>query len=376
MPSALDSADVLQSARSLCDRVRDFRGHLDLASNAERLAELEAQIAEPEFWGDQVRARDTMREITRLKSQIEIWDELETAAAEVLELAELADADDADMLGDVAAEASALTRRLDALETQLLLGGEFDAHDAFLTIQSGAGGTESQDWAEMLLRMYSRWAERRKCDATVIEVSPGEEAGIKSATVQIEGDFAYGYLKAERGVHRLVRQSPFDAGNRRHTSFARVDVIPVLEEAGDIEIDPADLRVETFRAGGHGGQYVNKTDSAVRITHQPSGIVVSSQNQRSQHQNREVALQVLRARLLERDIAAREAEQVRLRGDLKAVDFGSQIRSYVLHPYRMVKDVRTGVEVGNTQAVLDGDLDVFIDTYLRATAPSTVERPS
>ena len=317
-----------------------------------------------------------MREITRLKSQIEIWDELETAAAEVLELAELADADDADMLAEVSAEASALTRRLDALETQLLLGGEFDAHDAFLSIQSGAGGTESQDWAEMLLRMYSRWAERRKCDATVIEISPGEEAGIKSATVQIEGDFAYGYLKAERGVHRLVRQSPFDAGNRRHTSFARVDVIPVLEEAGDIEIDPADLRVETFRAGGHGGQYVNKTDSAVRITHQPSGIVVSSQNQRSQHQNREVALQVLRARLLERDIAAREAEQVRLRGDLKAVDFGSQIRSYVLHPYRMVKDVRTGVEVGNAQAVLDGDLDIFIDSYLRATAPSTVEQAS
>ena len=315
-----------------------------------------------------------MREITRLKSQIEIWDELETAAAEVLELAELADADDTDMLADVSAETSALTRRLDALETQLLLGGEFDDHDAFLSIQSGAGGTESQDWAEMLLRMYSRWAEQRKCRAAVIEVSPGEEAGIKSATVQIEGDFAYGYLKAERGVHRLVRQSPFDAGNRRHTSFARVDVIPVLEAAGDIEIDPADLRVETFRAGGHGGQYVNKTDSAVRITHQPSGIVVSSQNQRSQHQNREVALQVLRARLLERDIAAREAEQVRLRGDLKAVDFGSQIRSYVLHPYRMVKDVRTGVEVGNAQAVLDGDLDVFIDSYLRATAPSSVER--
>ena len=351
-----------------------FGGIFDLAANAERLAELEAHIAEPEFWGDQVRARDTMREITRLKSQIEVWDELETAAAEVLELAELAEADDADMLADVSAEASALTRRLDALETQLLLGGEFDDHDAFLTIQSGAGGTESQDWAEMLLRMYSRWAERRKYDATVIEISPGEEAGIKSATVQIEGDFAYGYLKAERGVHRLVRQSPFDAGNRRHTSFARVDVIPVLEAAGDIEIDPADLRVETFRAGGHGGQYVNKTDSAVRITHQPSGIVVSSQNQRSQHQNREVAMQVLRARLLEREIAAREAEQVRLRGDLKAVDFGSQIRSYVLHPYRMVKDVRTGVEVGNAQAVLDGDLDVFIDSYLRATAPSTVER--
>ena len=351
-----------------------FGGIFDLAANAKRLAELEAQIAAPEFWGDQVRARDTMREITRLKSQIETWDGLEADAAEVLELAELADADDADMLAEVSSEASALTRHLDALETQLLLGGEFDAHDAFLSIQSGAGGTESQDWVEMLLRMYSRWTERRKYRAAVIDVSPGEEAGIKSATLQIDGDFAYGYLKAERGVHRLVRQSPFDAGNRRHTSFARVDVIPVLEEAGEIEIDPADLRVETFRAGGHGGQYVNKTDSAVRITHQPSGIVASSQNQRSQHQNREVAMQVLRARLLERDLAAREAEQVRLRGDLKAADFGSQIRSYVLHPYRMVKDVRTGVEVGNAQAVLDGNLDVFIDSYLRATVPSTVEQ--
>ncbi len=347
-------------------------GIFDLPADAKRLAELEAHIAEPEFWGDPARARDTMREITRLKSQIETWDGLEAAATEVLELAELADADDADLLAEVSSETATLKHRLAALEVQLLLGGEFDAHDAFLTIQSGAGGTESQDWAEMLLRMYSRWAERRKCRCAVIDISPGEEAGIKSATLQIEGDYAYGYLKAERGVHRLVRQSPFDAGNRRHTSFARVDVIPVLEEAGDIEIDPADLRVETFRAGGHGGQYVNKTDSAVRITHQPSGVVVSSQNQRSQHQNREVAMQVLRARLLERDLAAREAEQVRLRGDVKAVDFGSQIRSYVLHPYRMVKDVRTGVEVGNAQAVLDGDLDLFIDTYLRATVPSTV----
>ncbi len=350
-----------------------FGGIFDLAEKAARLAELDARIAVPGFWEDQTQARDVMREITRLKSQIETWDGLEGAAAEAVELAELVDPDDSDMLTDVEREIDELATRLDALEIQLLLGGEYDAHDAFLTIQSGAGGTESQDWAEMLLRMYSRWAEQRNYRTNVVEVSPGEEAGIRSATLQLEGDFAYGYLKAERGVHRLVRQSPFDAGHRRHTSFARVDVVPVLEEAEEVEIDPADLRIETFRAGGHGGQHVNKTDSAVRITHGPTGIAVSSQNQRSQHQNREVAMQVLRARLLERELAESESEQARLRGELKAVDFGSQIRSYVLHPYRMVKDVRTGVEVGNARAVLDGDLDQFIDSYLRATVPTAAE---
>ena len=352
-------------------------GIFDLSETAARLAELDARIAEPGFWDHHTQARDVMmREMTRLKSQIETWDGLEGAAAEAVELAELVDADDADMLADVEREIDELSTRLDGLEIQLLLSGEYDAHDAFLTIQSGAGGTESQDWAEMLLRMYSRWGERRKYRTNVVDISPGEEAGIKSATLQIDGNFAYGYLKAERGVHRLVRQSPFDAGNRRHTSFARVDVVPMLEETAEVEIDPADLRIDTFRAGGHGGQHVNKTDSAVRITHEPTGIAVSSQNQRSQHQNREVAMQVLRARLLERELAESEAEQARLRGDLKAVDFGSQIRSYVLHPYRMVKDVRTGVEVGNAQAVLDGDIDEFIDRYLRATVPTAAAEKS
>lgn len=345
-------------------------GIFDLSDKAARLAELDARIAEPRFWDDQTEARDVMREITSLKSQIEIWDELEGSASEVVELAELVDADDAEMLAEVKREADELSKRLDELEIQLLLSGEYDVHNAFLTIQSGAGGTESQDWAEMLLRMYSRWAERREYRTNVVDVSPGEEAGIKSATLRIEGEFAYGYLKAERGVHRLVRQSPFDAGNRRHTSFARLDVVPVLEATEEVDIDPADLRIDTFRAGGHGGQHVNKTDSAVRVTHGPTGIAVSSQNQRSQHQNREVAMQVLRARLLDRELAESEAEKARLRGDLKAVDFGSQIRSYVLHPYRLVKDVRTGVEVGNAQAVLDGDIDQFIDSYLRATVKS------
>ena len=347
-------------------------GIFDLPKKATRLAELEARIAQPGFWENQTQTRDVMKEIARLKSQITTWDGLETSTDEAVELVELVDADDDAMLADVEREVIELSARLNALELQLLLSGEFDTHQAFLTIQSGAGGTESQDWAEMLLRMYSRWAERRQFRTEVVEISVGDEAGIKSATVQVTGDFAYGYLKAERGVHRLVRQSPFDAGNRRHTSFARVDVIPVLEKTNEVEIDPADIRIETFRAGGHGGQHVNKTDSAVRITHEASGVTVSSQNQRSQHQNREVAMRVLHARLLEREIIASEAEQARLRGDLKAVDFGSQIRSYVLHPYRMVKDVRTGLEVGNAQAVLDGEIDSFIDAYLRATVQATM----
>ncbi len=282
-------------------------------------------------------------------------------------LVDLLEPEDADLARDVADEVDDLETRLADLELQLTLGGAYDERDAFLTVQSGAGGTESQDWAEMLLRMYARWADTHDLAPETVDVSPGEEAGIKSATLRAAGRFAYGRLKAERGVHRLVRISPFDAGNRRHTSFARVDVVPVLDDAGEIALEPGDLRVDTFRASGAGGQYVNKTDSAVRITHLPTGLVVSCQNQRSQHQNREVALQMLRARLLERQLAEREAEQARLRGAQAAVDFGSQIRSYVLHPYRMVKDLRTGLEVGDADRVLDGDLDPFIEAWLRAS---------
>tara|TARA_Y100000588_G_scaffold127289_1_gene139523 strand:- start:14102 stop:15106 length:1005 start_codon:yes stop_codon:yes gene_type:complete len=328
-------------------------------------------IATPGLWDDPDRARDVMRQHRRAQEELDTWTKLETDAEAVVGLIELLDPDDDSIIEEIASEISSLETQLASLELQLMLGGEYDEHDAFLTIQSGAGGTESQDWAEMLLRMYSRWTDKRTFQGEVIEASPGEEAGIKNATLRVSGRYAYGHLKAERGVHRLVRQSPFDAGNRRHTSFARVDIVPVLEDSEEIAVSPDEIRTETFRSSGAGGQHVNKTDSAVRITHIPSNIVVSCQNQKSQHQNREVAMQVLQARLLEKQIAEREAEQARLRGETSAVDFGSQIRSYVLHPYRMIKDVRTGLEVGDTDSVLDGDIDAFIEAWLRASIKST-----
>ena len=342
-------------------------GIFDLAAKRTTLAELDRQVAAPDLWDDPDRARDVMRRYRRVQDEVNLWDDLDAQADEVVGLLEFLEPDDPELLAEVAGEVGALETRLASLEFQLLLGDEYDEHDAFLTVQSGAGGTESQDWAEMLLRMYSRWADARSFAPDVVDISHGEEAGIKSATLRASGRYAYGYLKAERGVHRLVRLSPFDASNRRHTSFARVDVVPVLEDLDEVAISPEELRVETFRASGAGGQYVNKTDSAVRIRHEPTGIVVSCQNQRSQHQNREVAMEMLGARLLERQIAEREAEQARLRGEQAAVDFGSQIRSYVLHPYRQVKDLRTGLEVGNADAVLDGQIDPFIEAWLRAS---------
>ncbi len=347
-----------------------FGGIFDLAAKRATLTELDRQVAAPNLWDDPDRAREVMRRHRRVQDEVDLWDELDTQADDVVGLVELLDPDDPDLQQEVASEVGSLEDRLASLEFQLLLGDEYDEHDAFLTVQSGAGGTESQDWTEMLLRMYSRWADAHAFAPEVVDISHGEEAGIKSATLRASGRYAYGYLKAERGVHRLVRLSPFDASNRRHTSFARVDVVPVLENVDEVAISPEDLRVETFRASGAGGQYVNKTDSAVRIRHEPTGIVVSCQNQRSQHQNREVAMEMLGARLLERQIAEREAEQARLRGDQAAVDFGSQIRSYVLHPYRQVKDLRTGLEVGNTDAVLDGALDPFIEAWLRSSISS------
>ena len=342
-------------------------GIFDLPSKRQVLTELDREITAPTLWNDPSHARDLMRSHRRIQDELETWERLDTEADDVVGLIELLDYGDRSLVDEVAAEISGLESRLAAVEFQLLLGAEYDEHDAFLSVQSGAGGTESQDWAEMLLRMYSRWADAHEYGTDVVEISPGEEAGIKSATLRATGRYAYGYLKAERGVHRLVRQSPFDAGKRRHTSFARVDVIPVLADAAEIEINPDDLRTETYRASGAGGQYVNKTDSAVRITHMPTKIVVTCQNQRSQHQNREVAMQMLQARLLKRQLEEREAERARLRGETMSVDFGSQIRSYVLHPYRMVKDVRTGLELPDADAVLDGDIDPFIEAWLRAS---------
>jgi peptide chain release factor 2 len=276
--------------------------------------------------------------------------------------------DDAEIAGELAEQLAPVEQRLAALEEQRLFSGRYDAGDALVTVNAGAGGTDAQDWAEMVLRMEMRWAERRGFKVELLEATAGEEAGIKSATFRVEGDNAYGLYGAEKGVHRLVRLSPFDSANRRQTSFAGVEVAPVIEDAGEVEIDADDLQVDTYRASGAGGQHVNKTDSAVRITHRPSGIVVQCQNERSQTQNRETAMKVLRGKLVERQERQRMEELAREKGDAQDVNFGSQIRSYVLHPYTMVKDHRTDHEVGDTNRVLDGDLDGFVRAYLLRSA--------
>ena len=310
-----------------------------------------------------------MQELTALREEVGLWRDLARRVADLNELLGLAAAEGDESMGDeIAREAEELAARLEGLEWQLLLSGEHDKKDAILAIHAGAGGTESQDWAQMLLRMYLRWAESRGFKARVLDIAPGEEAGLKSVTVEVAGHYAYGYLKAERGVHRLVRLSPFDAAHRRHTSFALVEAWPDIGEAVEVEIEPDDLRIETFRSSGPGGQHMQKTSSAVRITHKPTGIIVSCQNERSQLQNRQTAMRVLRSRLFELKRERREAEQARLKGEHVAAEWGSQIRSYVLHPYNMVKDHRTGYETSNTAAVLDGAIDDLITAYLRSTA--------
>jgi peptide chain release factor 2 len=327
-----------------------------------RIAELEESMGEPGFWDDQKRAAAISSEHSRLARRRDRYDELSAEARDLTELVELA-SDDGE-LDEVAQNVSTLRRELDRLQEDALFGGEYDAGDAVVSIHAGEGGTDAQDWAEMLLRMYLRWAEARGYKTEVLEASPGEEAGLKSATFTVSGDNAYGLLRAERGVHRLVRLSPFDQAHRRHTSFAQVIVSPLLADEGGIDIDESDLRIDTYRASGAGGQHVNKTDSAVRITHLPTGIVVSVQNERSQLSNKNTALKILRSRLAEIEQEQREEELARERGNVMTTGFGSQIRSYVLHPYQLVKDHRTDVEEGNTQGVLDGKLDEFIRAYL------------
>ena len=312
-----------------------------------------------------------MSRLTFLKNRVGEWRSLRDQAQNLQGLSELATEGEPDdqLRSEIEAGTGELRRAVDALELETLLGGEYAENSAILAIHAGAGGTESQDWAEMLLRMYIRWAERHRFRVEILDRSEGEETGIKSATLEVSGAYAYGRLRAERGVHRLVRLSPFDAAHRRHTSFAKVEVLPELEvDDGDIVIDPDELRIDTYRSTGAGGQHVNKTDSAVRITHLPTGIVVTCQNERSQLQNREVAMRILKARLLERKLEEREAEQARLKGDNVEAGWGNQIRSYVLHPYNMVKDHRTNYETSNTGAVLDGEIDEFIESYLRASA--------
>jgi peptide chain release factor 2 len=334
-----------------------------------RIAELEQDMGRPGFWDDQQRAAKISTEHSRLTKRLDRYARLRREYDDARELLEM----DGELGAEIGESLAPLRRELERLQEEALFNGEYDAGDAVVTIVGGTGGTDAQDWAEMVLRMYLRWAADRGFQTELLEASPGEEAGLKSATFSVRGENAYGTLKAERGVHRLVRLSPFDQAHRRHTSFAQVIVSPLVGDDADVEIDEGEIRVDTYRASGAGGQHVNKTDSAVRITHLPTGIVVQCQNERSQLSNRQTAMRVLKSRLAELEQERREAELAEERGKVQDTGFGSQIRSYVLHPYQQVKDHRTSFESGNAQGVLDGNLDPFIHSYLLASAAGRVE---
>ena len=338
----------------------------DLAGKRREIARIEQAMAEPSFWDDSQQAQQQVRQLKLLKGPVERYEALQAQLDDLQPLAELA-AEEADvsMIPELERGIQQVEEGLHRLELDLLLNGTYDAHDAIVSLHPGAGGTESQDWAQMLWRMYTRWAEDHGFQVEVLDLLEGEEAGIKSVTFAVRGPNAYGYLRSEHGVHRLVRISPFDAAGRRHTSFASVDVLPDLGDSPEIQIRPEDLRIDVFRAGGHGGQHVNKTESAVRIVHLPTGIVATCQNERSQHSNRETAMKILKARLARHYEELRLKEIAALRGDVGEIAWGNQIRSYVFQPYTMVKDHRTGLEVGNVQAVMDGHIDPFINAYLR-----------
>ena len=345
---------------------RRFGGIFDYTGRRHRLEEIELELADPKIWDDPERAQALGKERSALDAAVSALDRIQKGLIELGELTELAAAeDDADTLDAVAGDLDAVADELGQLEFRRMFHGELDGNNAYLEIQAGSGGTEAQDWAEMLLRMYLRWAERRGFGTEITELSAGEVAGIKGATVQVTGDHAFGWLRTETGVHRLVRKSPFDSGNRRHTSFASIFVSPEIDEEIEIEINPADVRTDTYRAGGAGGQHVNKTDSAVRLTHVPSGIVVQCQSERSQHQNRDKAWKQLRAKLYEMEMLKRRAETQALEDSKADIGWGSQIRSYVLDQSR-IKDLRTGVERTDPDKVLDGDLDDFVMESLKA----------
>jgi peptide chain release factor 2 len=331
---------------------------------ASRVTELEHELSQPGFWDNQEHAAKVSAEHARLTRRLERFQRLQKEYEEAVELLAM----DPDMADEIASSLQPMRKDLERLQEDALFNGEYDTGDAVVTIQSDAGGTDAQDFTEMMLRMYQRWAADRGFKSDLIEASPGEEAGLKSATFTVEGENAYGIMKAERGKHRLVRQSPFDQAHRRHTSFAQVIPAPLLSDEADIEIDEGDLRIDTYRASGAGGQHVNKTDSAVRITHLPTGIVVQCQNERSQTANKQTALRILKSRLAERQEEERDAELAKERGVVSMGFGGNAIRSYVLHPYQLVKDHRTDYEMGNTQGVLDGDLEGFIQAYLLAKA--------
>ncbi|MEX0791163.1 MAG: peptide chain release factor 2 [Actinomycetota bacterium] len=348
-------------------KLDDLKESFDIDAKEARKLELQDKTAQPGFWDDQASAKRAMTELSHLEDDVTSHASLSEKVEEAGILWQLAaEEDDPESYAEAVKVLSELDAELERLEVRALLSGEYDQSDAIVSLNSGEGGTEANDWTQMLLRMYLRWVERHEgLTAEVLDVQPGEEAGIKSATVSVKGRFAYGLLSTERGVHRLVRISPFDSSARRHTSFGSVDVIPEVAETTEVEVDPTELRIDVYRSGGPGGQSVNTTDSAIRITHLPTNTVVTVQNERSQLQNRAVAMKILASRLAELARREKAKELDQLRGEQMAIGFGSQIRSYVLHPYQMVKDRRTEMEVGNPEAVLDGDLDVFIDAELR-----------
>lgn len=353
----------------------DLSESLDLEGRKKRIAEIDEIISAPDFWNNPEGGQAIMQEKKRLESKVDKYNALAGKMEDLEVMIELAKEEpDADLEQDIVDTLAEITKELDAFELETILNGDYDDNNAILSIHPGAGGTESQDWAEMLYRMYVRWAERHGYKVEVLDYLDGDEAGIKSVTMLIEGENAYGYLKSEKGVHRMVRISPFDASGRRHTSFTAVEVMPEVENDTTIEIDDKDLKVDTYRSSGAGGQHVNKTESAVRITHIPTGIVVQCQNERSQIQNRATAMKMLTSRLVEEKIKQQEAEIARLQGEQQDIGWGSQIRSYVFMPYQMVKDTRTGYETGNIDNVMDGDLDGFINAYLTQLATGELKK--
>jgi peptide chain release factor 2 len=350
---------------SLARELKKWGSPFEVAAKGSEIQELEVQMAEAGFWDDQQQAQSVIARINSLRQVHDTWSEIRGECAELAELAHLALQEGEDSLAQEIGEGlSRLKEKLNSLELTQLLGGKYDHNNAIISLHPGAGGLESQDWAEMLLRMYTRWAEKRGFSTEILDYQSDVEAGINSATLLIKGEYAYGYLRSEKGVHRLVRISPFDSSGRRHTSFASLDVLPEIEE-GEVEINPDDLRIDTYRSGGAGGQHVNTTDSAVRITHIPTGLVATCQNERSQHSNRLAAMKILLARLAERLRLEQEEEMAKIRGEQREIAWGSQIRSYIFHPYNLVKDHRTEVETGNVNAVMDGEIDMFVDAWLR-----------
>lgn len=353
---------LIATLQKLKSQIDELMGRMDVAGKARRASELQQQASESGFWNDPETAQQTMRQLSKLKSAVEQWQRLADRISDAIELAEM---DDEDLQADLEAETAELIALVETMSLQAMLAGDYDSEDAIFAIHAGAGGVDAQDWAEMLERMYLRWMEQNGYKAEILDRSVGEEAGIKSVTVSVKGDHAFGYLRSEEGVHRLVRLSPFDSARRRHTSFAKVELWPDIQSHIEIEIAEKDIRIDTYRASGAGGQHVQKNDTAVRITHAPTGIVVQCQNQRSQTQNRDRAMQILKARLFEMERAKQEAEMAALKGANVDAGWGNQIRSYVLHPYQMIKDHRTSLEIGNAAAVLDGRLNDFIQAYLR-----------